>query len=1508
MLPDIALRVLKHMSNIYLLPQKLLACAARTRPMNRAPFLALLFLGVSDPAAAEGTDYAALLGFWPAVAGLALAVAILMITFRSVRAARQTPVASHAAPWNILANNIEELVVLLDKSDRMVYINRESADHQNALGQPMDVFLDPEDFPRWSKFFQTHKSRTGADTPEIFKVRLPNGAAAYWEIRLSHLYVEELNGVSLCCSRDVTRERRRRLELDVLNKIADLSSREEALDVVVHEAAEQLGRVLNARNFYLALYDPTTGLYSKPIERDEADEQSGLQSHLDLNGGLTDFVRRTGKTLLLNDENRARLIQEENLKSLGTPAKCWLGVPLVAGDLATGVFVLQSYDNEQEYSEQDAALLEVISGHIGRTVERQRATLELREREAKLRLLTERMPALLWTQNLDGEVSYVAGTALGQLEHTPESLIGKDLLDILTPQECDKQAILNKLSERQNVSLQLVSKKRTLEAYLEPIESSHGVVVGAIGVALDVTESARKDEELRRFFNVSADAYLVSNDRGIVLECNEAFERILGYEAGAAKGICTFDLIHPDDVALCRSAAEDLLLGDPQTGVEARFRHTDGSYRWMSWNGAASGEDRTFSSGKDITYRRNIEHALRVREEQMRIFVENSPAPMAMFDRDLRYMIANKKWYQAYRLTQDSVIGKSHYDVFPEISERWKEIHQRCLAGASESCAKDPFPRADGSTDYVRWTVRPWHAEDGSIGGVIMLTEVITAEVQAEADLLHSKTLARKILDASLDAVVAMDHRGLVTEWNPKAEEIFGYSKQEAIGNALHALIIPERLRDSHLRGMKTFLETGHGPALNQLLKLSARRKDGSEFPVELAISPIETGQHPHFAGVIRDISLRQAREQEILESREKLKEAQAIAGLGFWEWFPATDELYVSDEKLNMYARPELHLPITFAQFLEIIHPEDREVFVNTASEMMEGREEFELEYRIVRPTGEHRNLVSKGRVRRTEDGVPYKVFGSTLDITERVRTEKRVQESEQRLAFVIDGSNDAYWDLNCISGDCYCSPRLVEWLEYDETDFKHEADFINSHVVPEYMKAYNDAFLEHAAGHAPLLEAEVLLKTAKGNSLWLHARGKIVEWNDDGTPLRCSGVSSNITDRKNSEAAMHELEVQLRHAQRLETVGTLAGGIAHDFNNILTPILGYADMIASEFPEDTSVRQDIEQVIKAAYRAKSLVQQILAFSRRGEQRPQPLRMDLLVKEVLKLLQSSLPANVELVQNIQPVGMILSDPTQIHQVVMNLCTNSLHALKTNGGILEVELIHVLLEHDDLSCTNSLVPGKYAKLTVTDNGIGMDEQTSARVFEPFFTTKEVGQGTGLGLPVVHGIITSHKGAIQLHSQPASGTKVVIWLPIEAAEVDVLQSPVDDVIKGSEHVLLCDDDETIVLLGKQMLESYGYEVTAFCDPIQALAALQETARRVDVMIVDDIMPLMSGTDVALAAKDFDSALPVILLASGGVEDERGKGLFASITHKPVNSTELAAAVRAAISTNHTFSEA
>lgn len=405
--------------------------------------------------------------------------------------------------------------------------------------------------------------------------------------------------------------------------------------------------------------------------------------------------------------------------------------------------------------------------------------------------------------------------------------------------------------------------------------------------------------------------------------------------------------------------------------------------------------------------------------------------------------------------------------------------------------------------------------------------------------------------------------------------------------------------------------------------------------------------------------------------------------------------------------------------------------------------------------------------------------------------------------------------------------------------------------------------------------------------------------------TPIRDdSGTITNYVGVKRDVTHVFQLEKQLRQAQKMEAIGTLAGGIAHDFNNILFAMLGYMNMVKSDLPRNSEMLEDLQEAIKAGNRAKELVRQILVFSRQEESELQELEIAPILKEALKLLRSTIPTNIEIEQSITPEELTLvADPTQIHQVIMNLCTNAYQAMEGQTGKLGVTLEKATPDPLFLN-SHSLEEGHYAKLTVCDTGQGMSIETQEKIFDPFFTTKTVGKGTGLGLSVVHGIVTNHNGKITVSSEVGKGSTFEVFLPVVESDAILESESEESYAQGNGTILVVDDEITLVKLEQRILERCGYIVITTIDSRDALNRIQTNPQSFDLLITDHTMPQMTGVELAKKVRQIRPNLPIIVITGllHEAELKRNEALGLHTTSKPIDASTFSHLVKKLLSSN------
>ena len=524
--------------------------------------------------------------------------------------------------------------------------------------------------------------------------------------------------------------------------------------------------------------------------------------------------------------------------------------------------------------------------------------------------------------------------------------------------------------------------------------------------------------------------------------------------------------------------------------------------------------------------------------------------------------------------------------------------------------------------------------------------------------------------------------------------------------------------------------------------------------------------------------------------------------------------------------------------------------------------------------------------------------VFANAL---ENKKTRQALQESEERLRTVYETFPDPVTIIQAEDGRCVdinsAFTRLTGWTTEDVIG-KTAAD-LNVWYNPQEREKLTTAIARD--GKIENLETKFRLKD--GSIITALMSAVLIRLKDKPHILT---ITRDISDLKSAQKERKQLRTQLIQAQKMEAIGTLAGGIAHDFNNILGAIIGYAEMALYDTKKDSMEHYNIDQVLKAGHRAKDLVKQILAFSRKSEQDKKIISLTPVIEEALKLLRASLPTTIEIRQNIEPgLNAIFADPTQMHQVIMNLCTNSAHAMGERGGILNVELHNVDLDPQKAVQYPELNSGPYVRLSIIDTGHGMDSATMDRIFDPYFTTKEQDKGTGMGLAVVHGIIKGHGGGIRVQSKHGKGTRFDILFPVIGKQMESETEELKALPTGNEHILFIDDEETLIDLGESMLKKLGYRVETRTRPNEALEIFGAAPDRFDLVISDMTMPGMTGDILAAELMKIRSDIPVIICTgySERIDEQKAGDLgIKGFIMKPFTIRGLSKTVRAVLDQN------
>ena len=791
---------------------------------------------------------------------------------------------------------------------------------------------------------------------------------------------------------------------------------------------------------------------------------------------------------------------------------------------------------------------------------------------------------------------------------------------------------------------------------------------------------------------------------------------------------------------------------------------------------------------------------------------------------------------------------------------------------------------------------------------VLVLLRQVDERRRAEAAVRSAMSLAQDTLDGLTAHICVLDERGAVVAVN-RAWNEFGSghgAAAERIGSGVNYLQICEapgsETSDDAVRFAQQLREVLAGTRMRFDMQYPCETPEGlrwyvarvtrsqAEAPVRVIVSH-------------EDVTAQVEAEHRIADLHQRMSMAVQGAGYGVWEYDLASDTLIWDELTYQLYG----HTPETFQgspqAWRACLHPEDREaVETRIASLMLGGRLEH-FEYRILRASdGALRHVEASCFLQRGSKGAPQRLIGMNRDVTDQRAAESALRESEQRWKFALEGAGDGVWDWDIAAGTVDYSARWLEMLGLREDEVEPAPESGWSRVHPQDLPRLRAALQAHLEGRTRVYSGEMRMRRKDGSWKWFMDRGIVTARDLDGRPLRMVGVHTDLTERKQAELQRAELEVQLREAQKMDAVGTLAGGVAYDFNNVLAGILGNIELARQSLEAEHPAFANLEQIHRASLRARNLVQQILTFSRHQPQNlvVQPLRP--VVEESLQLLRATLPTVVQIDPRLAEAPIyVRADATQIQQVLMNLCTNAWHALKGSTGRIEVGLEQATL--DGRRTTDGMLSGAYAHLWVRDDGCGMDEAAVSRIFEPFYTTKPVGQGTGLGLSVVHGIVSTHEGAVAVDSAPGRGSTFHLYFPLAAAPAQVparspqpVRMPVVD--GGGRRIMVVDDDPLMLITMEALLDRAGYAVTGFPDGPAAVAAAQADPQAFDLVISDYNMPTFSGLDVAREMARLRPELPVII-SSGYLSDELRAGAGAAgvrrLLQKEHTVEELAAIV-------------
>ncbi|TCO80534.1 PAS domain S-box-containing protein [Plasticicumulans lactativorans] len=1050
-------------------------------------------------------------------------------------------------------------------------------------------------------------------------------------------------------------------------------------------------------------------------------------------------------------------------------------------------------------------------------------------------------------------------------------------------------------------------------------------------------------EQAQRLSRTGSFGWHVASGR---LVWSEETFRLVGYRPDVTPTLeRVFEHGHPDDLPAMRRTLDGAVAAAADLDFEHRLRLPDGAVKHVHVVARAlqdaAGELEYVGAVMDVSAakqaRRDLEDAVRALQglkDEFQLAIDTIPGLVWSSRADGHVDFLNQRWrdYTGLTLAQASGWGwraAIHPDDLPRLERDWRsrlasaqpgevEARLRRHDGAYRWFLLRAVPLCDAAGTVLKWYGTTTDIEDRKWAEALLAGEKRLLERIARGDALPVvldalSRLVEEIATGALCSILLVDPDGrrlrhgaapsLPCRYTQAIDELADIA--EGIGPCASAAyrrqpVIaadfttdtrwPEAYRAQALAyGLRACWSTPMLSRDGQVLGTFALyfREPGSPGAAQRGV--IE--QFTHLAGIAVE---RAQAEDALRHSEERYALAMAATGEGYWDWIIPSDRFFASPRLLEMYGFAPGTVFAGRAAFLARFpfHPEDRPRWEAAIARHFAGESErFDLEMRLL-PHGRLRWVHLTGMCVRDATGTPVRWTGAVSDITERKLAELALRRSEERYALAVEAAGDGHTDWIVASGEFYASPRFLDLCGLPaDTVFASPADFAaRLPLKGDDRDKVARALAAHFAGAIVRLDLEMRLRV-RGETRWVHVTG-LCSRDAAGALVRCNGAWTDVTERKRAE----QLERQLRQSQRLEAMGTLAGGIAHDFNNILGAILGFGEMAQRDAPRGSRLRRDIDGIVTAGERGRALVDRILAFSRSGTGERVPVHVEQVVHEALELLAAKLPPQVTIDARLRAGrAALLGDATQVHQVLSNLVTNAVHAMAA-GGVLRVALDTVRLDTAHIATTATVSAGEYVVLEVADGGSGIPRDILEQIFDPFFTTREVGVGTGLGLSLVHGIVTDLGGAVDVASTPGVGSTFTVYLP-RAGDAD---EPGEDTAPAlprgrGERVLVVDDEDALVRLATETLAGLGYVPVGFTSSVAALAAFRAHPGRFDAVITDERMPGLSGVQLIHEIRGIRAAVPVLLvsgyLGAALVQRARDAGADA-VLNKPLSARELA----------------